>query len=324
MIAASAVVVSHSYPLALGGDATQPLEAFTGLTLGTMAVKAFFAISGFFILMSFERRKDNIDFIKARVFRIVPALFVVTFLTAFVVGPLLTVAESYFRDWHVWAYPVRAVTLWYWVDRLPGLFLSNPYPEKVNGALWSLFFEVSCYAILFTAGVVGLLKRRWWPLLYAAVFPFLPPLSAGVSLPFAIGMLAFQHRWLCNGLPATIFLVLALTFETNEALWGAAVAFLVLWLGFLRANLLERYNKLGDYSYGVYVYGFVLQQVIVSSLPGLTPVQLMALSLPAAIVCGAASWSFVEKPFMRLRKVGLTEAYDWWRQRLRLQPSSSS
>ncbi len=73
IIAASAVIVSHSYSLSLGRGTVEPLESFAGFTLGTSAVMAFFAISGYFIMLSFARRKSNLGFAMARASRILPA-----------------------------------------------------------------------------------------------------------------------------------------------------------------------------------------------------------------------------------------------------------
>ena len=58
MIAASAVLISHAYPISLGEGATEPLSPVIEMTLGTLAVFTFFTISGFFISQSFDRKQS--------------------------------------------------------------------------------------------------------------------------------------------------------------------------------------------------------------------------------------------------------------------------
>lgn len=313
MIAASLVIVSHSYPLSLGSGAAEPLQSFTGLSLGALAVVAFFAMSGLMIAGSFARRKSGLDFAFARILRIVPGLAVVTLLTAFVVGPALSMAPDYLTDWQVWAYSPRAVSLLFWSDHLPGLFHANPYPDAVNGSLWTLYFEVLCYIGLFLAGVSGFLARNrfaWLLALYLVIFltiKFVSPDNpvSGLSLPFIIGMAAFIHPRLVDWRIATVTSALAfglsLTGYPVAEIWTVAVALWILWFGRQEHPFLKQYNRLGDYSYGVYVYGFLIQQIIANFLPGVTPVAMMIISLPSAICCGALSWHFIEKPALDLR-----------------------
>jgi peptidoglycan/LPS O-acetylase OafA/YrhL len=61
------------------------------------------------------------------------------------------------------------------------------------------------------------------------------------------------------------------------------------------------FNRTGDYSYGLYVYSFPIQQLLVQLLPGATPARLFALALPAALVVAALSWHVVEKPALGLK-----------------------
>jgi peptidoglycan/LPS O-acetylase OafA/YrhL len=115
---------------------------------------------------------------------------------------------------------------------------------------------------------------------------------------------AYRYR-LLNGW-AALALVLAAAIAAAagyrlEELWSLAVAYGVLWLGFAPAPALLAYNRAGDYSYGTYIYGFVVQQIVAALVPGITPAGMIALSLPLAIGCGAASWYLVERPALRLR-----------------------
>ena len=167
MIAASAVLVSHAYPLSLGRDAIEPLLTSTGYKLGTTAVTIFFAVSGFFITKSFDRRNSIPDFLLARVARIYPALIVVLMLSAFILGPIFTVLPvgQYFSNLHTWTYVPRDLMLRHQQWALPGVFLSAPGGPAVNGSLWTLFAEVSCYGLVMLFGLLRLTRPLSFPLI---------------------------------------------------------------------------------------------------------------------------------------------------------------
>lgn len=97
MIAATAVLVSHAYPIALGKGVPEPLSSALNISLGTVAVLTFFSISGYFISKRFHEGGNSLEFWTARVLRIYPALLAVLLVTIFVIGPACT-TES------LWAY----------------------------------------------------------------------------------------------------------------------------------------------------------------------------------------------------------------------------
>jgi peptidoglycan/LPS O-acetylase OafA/YrhL len=61
------------------------------------------------------------------------------------------------------------------------------------------------------------------------------------------------------------------------------------------------FNRIGDYSYGVYVYAFPIQQTLVERIPLIEPLPLFALALPATLAVAALSWHFVEAPALGLK-----------------------
>ena len=322
LIAASAVVISHAYGVTLGPTTPDPFERLLGFDLGATAVTAFFAISGYFVSLSFDRRKSNLGFFMARVTRIIPGLLAVSLITAFIVGPLLTVLPlpAYFSNKAVWLYSLQNVSIYrIMTSTLPGVFVHNPIPDKINASLWTLFYEVGCYIGLFAVGILGFLRRErflwvlaaWLPVYFVArygpwdkLFQF-----AIFSVPFLFGMAAYHYRsakilkgWIALVLFALAF-GLAVTGHGVEELWSLAVAYGVLWLGFAPAPALLAYNRIGDFSYGTYIYGFPAEQVIATLFPGIGPLTMIVLGVPISILLGAFSWRFVERPALALRRM---------------------
>lgn len=324
MIAASGVLVSHAFPIALGIGTPQPLQAATGLTLGLICVAIFFALSGFLITRSFDRTALIEDWFAARIARLFPGLIVVSLLIALLYGPVfttLTTAE-YFGQPQTYTYVPRNVTLVSLQFGLPGVFLDLPYPEAINGSLWTLVHEVACYFGVFLAGIIGALaSRRLFAVLcalYAAAYIVtgLPEVAAllpaklvplrMLSYPFLVGMALYVWRdnirlsWLLAGglLLLTAALRQTLLFEPVLIL---AVAYTTFVLAYRPGGIVRRYNALGDYSYGMYVYAFPVQQAAVALAGPMTPLQNMAVAFPITLACSVASWYLIEKPSLARR-----------------------
>lgn len=324
MIAASAVLVSHAYPLSLGVGAAEPLSASLSMSLGTLSVISFFVISGFFISQSFDNSSSLLAFAVARTLRIYPALIAVLLITALVIGPLFTRLGpwQYFFNSETLSYVPRNLSLKWLRYGLPGVFDDNPYPTAINGSLWTLFYEVSCYALVALLGVFGAARRNW---IFAFFFAFYllayfttsttAPLQAFVaehslfqylqelSFPFVLGMLFYRGRTLllprlsllmCAGAGAAAIAASHTSFfrEVFILFWGL----LLFYVGYLPLKPLRSYNRLGDYSYGMYIYAFPCEQVVVFLWHGVSTIALTAISFPITVALAVLSWHFVEQP----------------------------
>jgi peptidoglycan/LPS O-acetylase OafA/YrhL len=317
MLAASAVIVSHSFQLSLGPDAAEPLHGILPFALGRAAVVVFFAVSGFFIMKSFLGRHSQTEFVVARALRLFPALLVVALVTTLVIGPAFTrlPLSDYLTAGETLRYVPRAISLFAIGLQLPGVFDRLPIPF-VNGSLWTLFFEVSCYVGLVIAGLLTGYKPARFPiflLAYAAAYALivtrvvsrLSPDFATLSLPFVLGMAGYYYRakaplsWSALvGLIATAWLARS----TGVLFYEATIlvlAYGALCFGGLQHAPLLRYNRLGDYSYGMYIFGWPVQQILVARFPGIAPVPLMTGALLLTLPLAIASWTFVEEPALR-------------------------
>lgn len=319
LLAASAVILSHGFVLT---GAAEPLERLTGgqTTIGTLAVSAFFVISGFLIPASFDRGGIPRYAVK-RARRIMPALVVAVALCALVLGPLASslAPGRYFTDPATWRFLGHALFLPVGYD-LPGLFADNPV-SAANGSLWSLKYEVACYVLVPLALMLAPLRRPLvvlgWVLSFA-IARLVPEGSAGAL--YHLGQLAELFRFFGAGMVLYLFApriplnaglawlgfgivaLAALTpfFMELAALCGAYA--LVAFAG-LSSERFRRPTARGDISYGVYVLAFPIQQLLVPAslaldTSGLSPGWLAnaLMALPLALAAGALSWLFVERP----------------------------
>ena len=322
MIAAMGVLVSHAWPLALGKGAVEPLQAAVGFSLGKLAVFVFFAISGFLIARSFERQPTVGRWLLARGLRLFPGLAVVLILTAAVLGPLLTTLPlgDYARDPATLGYVVRNLGLALPQWDLPGVFAGNPFGAAINGSLWTLFYEVVCYGGVLALGLIGAFRHRWrmvaglgaFALAYAASHA-LPPEALDyrlerlllLGLPFAIGVAFHVWRARVRLHPAILLGLVALTVLARSTpgyvpLLTLSISYGVFLLAYGLGGAVRRYNAVGDLSYGVYIYAFPMQQLMVHLAGPMDPLTNVALAVPPTLVLAMLSWRLVEKPALGL------------------------
>jgi len=322
-LAAFTVLYSHSFALALGPGDHEPWFARIGYTPASVAVDVFFVTSGFLVTASLFRR-GSADWVRARALRILPALMVMSALLVFVLGPLFTthVLVAYFGDTDTWKFLAKNATTLFGVKlRLPGVFADNPMARMVNGSLWTMPFELRCYITLalawwgvkfaasdaqrlFTRMVViataGLLVALWWShdagLRQWHGFRLFFMFFCGTAF-----WLLRDHVPMRGWIAAALFGVACLgAWQPALFFWiyPPAIAYLVLWCAYVPGGALRAYNRVGDYSYGVYIYAYPVQQAVIAASPGIGVVATFfsatAITLPLAI----ASWHLVEKPML--------------------------
>lgn len=315
MLAAIGVLISHAYPISLGPGAEEPLAlALRGWSLGSLCVMIFFAISGFFIARSFATKASVSDFLRARALRLFPALIVVLALTVLACAGLSQVPVDVYLA-ATPGYVLRNLTLVFPHYDLPGVFVANPYGPAINGSLWTLNYEVLCYLGVVFCGLLGLLVRprlfglacvslcvAWAVTEASDLHPRLAAL-AKLALPFAAGMSLWVYR---EKIPLSPWhaafggVIAAASWSTPlfHPLLILAVSYAIFVLGYARLPRLQIYNRLGDYSYGTYLYAFPVQQFL--AWAGLTwPLWNMACALPITLVLAALSWHLIEAPALR-------------------------
>lgn len=325
MIAASSVLVSHSFPISSGRGTDEPLETFLGISLGGVAVYVFFGLSGFLIAQSYDRKKSLRAWFAARVLRLFPALIVVVLLTVFVLGVSVTTLSvaDYFSSWRTISYIPRNITLYFLQYDLPGVFEHTVYPAAINGSLWTLRYEVTCYLGVLFLGLIGAfqatLRFVFFLTAFIALFltvhllddagrfpQFLHSLTE-LGLPFAIGVGFYFFRgkivlhWSIVVFSIAVLVLVrdSVLFSSLFALW---LVYTIFYLGYAPGKTLKKYNRLGDYSYGMYVYAFPVQQLIMYFLDDVTPYENMIIAFPITLLFAVLSWTLVEKPSLDARK----------------------
>lgn len=334
IIAAGAVVISHAFPIALGEGTLEPFEAATGRSLGWIAVAVFFAISGFLITRSFDRKSRITRWLSARVMRLVPALLVVLMLTALLYGPAFSTLplQTYFSDPATYSYVPRNLSLAFLQFDLPGVFTTNPLPGAINGSLWTLVHEVTCYAGVLILGLTGVLASRWrfgvFLALYAVavLVTIQPAIEAGLpyrlvafrdlSLPFLLGVVLYRWRalvplsWWLGAALAGVAWAMHDTILFDLA-FVSAISYVTFLLAYRITGPVRAYNRIGDYSYGLYIYAFPVQQAVAALFGEHSPTQNMRSSCLEALSPAALSWHWVENPALE-RRYGLADRLERW------------
>jgi peptidoglycan/LPS O-acetylase OafA/YrhL len=323
LVAAAMVIFGHSYPLT--GHVAPGIMANGVQTIG---VKIFFVISGYLITRSWQSDPHLGRFWLKRALRIMPGLIAICLLTVLVAGPLLSQFPvfDYFRNrgtafyfWNVALYPIY---------NLPGVFTDNIYPIAVNGSLWSLPIEVAMYCgvplfvghyrasarLLIPAATLGLLAASIYFVRLAPPTP--PPVLWGSSLISALDVACYFYAGatmavlrldrFCN-----VFVALAMFCAANWLFTGAVsseialavvLPYLSISIGKAKNDLLKRLDG-HDYSYGLYLYGFPVQQTVVHFLGAQSALFNTAVSLPIVLIFAALSWRQIERRALMMKPV---------------------
>lgn len=309
--AALLVIVGHAWPLT--GLSDPPRLA--GIPIFSLAVYVFFALSGYLISTSWRHDPRPIGFLLKRVGRIFPALIVTVLISVLIVGPLVTSlnTDDYFARPETWRY-LQNLSL-VAVYELPGVFSAHPRPV-VNGVLWTLGPEFLCYLGVMAIGMIARRTgtrrtERGQTLVFLAIGlcvgvlscfdgPLQPTLRAVVF--FAVGALyarADPKRlplWpVVPGLLLWLLVALAGRQPSTAFAW-VLIPYAVLALGGRSLPVLSSIGRFGDFSYGTYLYGFLVQQIVWQLWPNLPLWIDIVIVVLATSALAACSWYAVERP----------------------------
>jgi peptidoglycan/LPS O-acetylase OafA/YrhL len=296
----------------------------------------FFALSGFLIIAS-ARRLPLGEFLINRGLRIFPALSVEIIFSAVVIGTLFTTHSlaSYYTDRMFLSYFLNIFGDIHYF--LPGVFEDRPHWGIVNASLWTIPWELGLYGMMVVLIVTGLIRNSRF-LLGLAIATILLPLVAALwamtdgslndsavvakltgwefrVVPFFLaGMLFYLLRYRVTAstpLAAAVVAMVGIGTLVVPASWDGpwlnfvlcpALTYLTVFIGVCKLPRLPLFSR-GDYSYGIYLYGYPLQQIVNST--GFDDGRWWlnaALSLPLITVFAMFSWHMIEKPILKRRR----------------------
>ncbi|WP_127531982.1 acyltransferase family protein [Paenibacillus kobensis] len=319
LLAAALVIFSHSYPLTLGSNASEPFSKLTNgqETFGGLGVSIFFIISGFLITFSYERSANIFEYFRNRILRIYPALIVLILLTVFVLGPILTTVDG--RTYLLNPATLRYLESFMLVNMqysLPGVFEHNPYPNAVNGSLWTLWYELFFYMVVAVLGSLKLLKKSVLVPLFVIVLVISLKLNPGEAVfqyfelfkYFGMGMIVylFRREIKLNKYAALLSVALLWLFTWTDHYKLAFIfcgTYLIFFLGLGISKLFKTLQERGDFSYGMYIYAFPVQQIVSYVLKDhVTPMYNFIIAAPITLILSILSWNYVEKRSLQLKK----------------------
>ncbi|MDB2439760.1 acyltransferase [Hellea sp.] len=323
LVFAILVVVGHTFNVALRSLEAEP-QIFFQYNYSFIAVNLFFIASGFLVTKSMLYRGDIPEYASARILRIYPALIGVLLFTMFVIGPLATSLPwaEYFTHKDFLKQPF-AVLSFYQTDMfLPGIFQSN-YEQLAGAPLWTLRYEFLAYigtALIFSLG----LMRKKWMVLAQFILPSIAWVAAnwlGIldSLPatiqallrfgmaYGLGAAIFAYRDRLSfhvlGIPVMVLLaVLTSKLYVFEIMMNLMLAYFVMWAAYVKAPKFNALQKLSDVSYGIYIYHWLVMQLVFMWFPSLSTLALLVITLPVTYWFATLSWHFIEKPMLTKKK----------------------
>lgn len=330
------VIITHSFLLTLGpGHENDWLgEATKGqINFSTLGLAGFFSISGYLIFISMKKSKTIMDYYRNRLLRILPGLFVVLVVTAlsfvllssFPFIEYFTSADPYryvFYNFNLFTAPQKTI-----LDTIK----NHPFPDNINSSLWTIRYEFLFYigtSLLFfirhkKTWLKGLLLTAFifcWMLKFFLKVPIMEPYTLLGNSGFTLFFICHFALYFISGallavyhierfrfpnallLGSIVVVICALDANIFPYISGIFVPIIILLIGVKSTPGLRGWSKMkwGDPSYGIYLYGFPIQQVLMHYFD-LGPVALMLTAAPLAIFAGLLSYYLVEKKALKLK-----------------------
>jgi peptidoglycan/LPS O-acetylase OafA/YrhL len=327
LIAATAVIFSHAFLLATGRQDGEPLMVLTGgqTILGVVGVFVFFVISGYLVTQSWERAPSLPRFALKRALRIYPGLAACVFVLTFGLGPIVTslpLAE-YLSSYGTYDFLGANLLLHTDHNSLPDVwFTGRDLGHILDGPLWSLPVEVAMYVMVAVLGTARLLRP---PVLCALLGVGLLAIVLDASnwrdwdftgsvlwllAFFVIGMLLQQlpRERVLDGRIALLALgglIASVPLHAFILMFPLCGGYLVIYLALHPTLPAFPAARFGDLSYGLYIYGWPVEQTVLYLRPGATWWELFLIAYPATAVVAFLSWHLVEKRALRLKPAPL-------------------
>jgi peptidoglycan/LPS O-acetylase OafA/YrhL len=321
LIAAYLVFYSHSFLLKPIPKPETPY--FLGLfDFGIIGVYIFFCISGYLVSKSWDNDQNIRRFLIKRILRIFPGLIIVILLCTFILGPIFTnlSIKSYFNSQLTWKYLTNIFL--FRAYNLPGVFETNFHPYTINGSLWSLKVEFIMYIMLPFLSL--LTKNIYYNIFIAFTFILLningeiifnkflinyersllefPKCASYFWIGVCINRFKLEKYFTISNLCLLMFFILV---GSNYHVLLPLIVILYISVisisfGSAKSIILIKITK-NDYSYGIYIYSFPVQQTISSISPNISFINYLIITSLITLLFSIFSWHFIEKPMLKLK-----------------------
>lgn len=319
------IIYFHCYVLFYGPMSPQAdifSHIFRGENTGSIVVATFCVISGFMITSSIQRSKNIKEYLKKRVKKIFPAYILVLIISALVIAPIVSSIslKSYYLNPSLYTnYVIDNLLLFKnSVYSIGDVFINNPYPSAINGTIWYIKHQFSCYLYMiplfiiflkskdnrkyeykyffiiililiimsYSGSFVSVFRIIKQKLGYIGVFNEIESLvriiyyfSAGVFINIYKDKIMYDKKNVLFAL-----LILILTFRTKLFTYFCLILlpYFIIYLGSLKSKI-----KVVDISYYIFLVGFPVQQVLIHYLTNeINFIIYIGLSLNISILCG--------------------------------------
>jgi peptidoglycan/LPS O-acetylase OafA/YrhL len=323
LLASVMVLYGHSLSVGPGLNPGSDIAyKIFGVHAASLAVKFFFVLSGMLVCTSLLKSNNWKNFLVHRAFRIYPGLICALLFVVLVVAPIVGDVNfvHFITSKEAFSYCIKNLLFkTFGVDvSLPGVSVGKW--TNMNIPLWTLAPEVGCYLFMLSVFMLTLGNRIALSavaliVIIDCIIPirfllvFLPPGNDDFSfLPlfFAIGVLLSLYRKEFNISLVYIFIFGFLAFMFKGTYMGIvakylALIFMVLW--FFTLPIICKYEINHDLSYGMYIYGWPIQMLVLYFFGDVHGYLHFFLPLAIAIPMAYISWRFIEKPFIEVGRV---------------------
>jgi peptidoglycan/LPS O-acetylase OafA/YrhL len=326
LIFALFVLITHSWALTgLSNDDWLAQISGDKLNFAKIGVDGFFIISGYLIYQSLCRSKSLLDYYYKRLLRLFPALIIILLLTVFVLGPVVYEGgiSDYIKNRSTWTYIPNNLTLVHLQYTINGIFTHNPFPGTINGSLWTIPYEFFMYILvsflfvftnqykkmLILAGLLVLVTCRLFFYGRLSQYGYILTGDQLITLGtcFFMGSVLASLNFESSAYHKIIFftsvigIFIALWSNYFDNIFLLLFPFAVISAGISATKYINKIgHAIGDLSYGIYIYAFVVQQTLMHFFK-LNYLQLMLGALIPTLLFAYLSWHLVEKRALKLK-----------------------
>jgi peptidoglycan/LPS O-acetylase OafA/YrhL len=314
------VILSHSFELVDGNRSRELLTRIFGtISFGQLGVDGFFLISGYLITKSFQETRSVGQYVLKRVLRIYPGYVVAYLFSILIVAPI---AGAQFEE-------LLSPKLWLAIPLLRepimlGVFTGMPEPF-LNAPMWTIAYEFLCYLLVIAVGLSGLLSKRITLVIVTAVVLFVSSLNPHAWSPwfpevlklvvgnpdttmwfagvFGCGALHYLYQerirydWSLAILTAAALATLMFFPRVAESAIAILGGYILFWAAFnIRSPRLATVGRNVDLSYGMYLYAWPIQNLLIWFYQGISPWLVFIIATMIASIFAFVSWRFIEKP----------------------------